>query len=168
MNKHMTRKIVMFAVAAMAACVLAQSPAQPKAATPTTMAVHLKQVEGLLKGGNADRALADIQANLSKYTTVELAEALSLRARAKVMLAEKASDAAGKNKLLLEGALDYLRVATFFSYSPEAADSMYQASKACAAAGDVAGARSALEQVIARFPDSDVCKQAQRDLAAMK
>jgi TolA-binding protein len=93
--------------------------------------------------------------------------ALMVSGRAKVILAERASKDARNSQLLLAG-LDFMRVACFHPYSDQAAEALYQAGQACAAAGDVNGAKVAYDAAATRYADTDWGKKAGSALGSLK
>lgn len=144
---------------------LTLAPAQ-RPGIPGSMAGQIKGAEAKI-AANPEGAMKDIQDNLGKYSSADLPKALYVLGRAEVGMAAK-SQGAAKVKVLQDGALDLMRVATYFPYAPEAAPALLEAAKAMALTGDKTAALNLLDAVSTRYKDSDAAKKADAEKAKLE
>ena len=148
---------ISMAIVLSAACLAMGQPKAPPALPAGTMS-FMGQLTAARTTVDKDPAavLKDVNTNLLKYPNIELPIALYLKGKAQAALAMKEKDPV-KTAMLRQAALDFVKVATFFPYSPDAPPAMLEAAKALDATGDEAdkaGAQALVDLKASRYTDA--------------
>ena len=126
-------------------------------------------IEAWLDDDKPRKAVDAINKNLRSYTRSQLPKALLLRGRARVLLAagETGKD---KDRLLLQGGLDFMRVyAAFRTSRDEASEALFRAGRVhtMLSKPNVQAARAAYKKVISEFSQSKAARDARKALGAL-
>jgi TolA-binding protein len=147
----------------LAAEAAATAPAAEAGAPAANTQLQLAQLR--LEAEQPAEALSIIQEHLHEFRLNELPEALLIRGRARLALAEGAAqDAQTARSRRIEAGLDFVRIASHFPRSGPAPEALLLAGRISRALGDDRGAAGAWRRVIERYERTPWAQQARERL----
>ena len=129
--------------------------------------VRLQIMEQLIGYGQAESVLVDIRSLLRRnvVSRAQQPQAILVAGKAARILSESTEDL-DKRQLLAAAGLGFMRVATYFPDTPQAAEALLLAGRVNAAMGNTWAATNAYRKVIQQYADSPAAKVAQAALEA--
>lgn len=126
------------------------------------------RIEAWLNDDKPGKAVDAIEKSLLSYTREQLPRALLLRGRARVLQAA-GKTGQEKDRLLLQGGLDFMRVYSAFRTSREASEALFRAGRVhtMLSKRNIKAARAAYKQVISEFGKSKAAGDARQALGAL-
>ncbi|MCD6364723.1 MAG: hypothetical protein J7M14_02490 [Planctomycetes bacterium] len=143
---------------------LSSRPRTAQRPRPLRRGTSLLSLKAMIEAGQAREALAVINPRLRSYSPAQLPTALLLRGKAQIILAGQT--APQKRALLLDGALDLMRVVSQFPGSDEAPEALLAAARMhmLLARPNTTAARKACEALVKGYPSSPQADQARKML----
>ena len=125
----------------------------------------LLSFEAMIKSGEAERAIRDIDEFLEKEAnSTELPRAMFLAGIARLKVVEKTRS----RRLLAEAAVMFMKVAVFCSNSPDAPEALYRAGEGSELLGDGAGAKAVYAALRLHYPKSNFAAHAAERLKVLQ
>ncbi|MCK5113698.1 MAG: hypothetical protein KAR11_02935 [Phycisphaerae bacterium] len=130
------------------------APANPKTEPKVgNQSGRLDMLVEMLKGGEADKVIDQIEASIGKYTRNQLPEALLLLGKAQLQKFQAGGGA--DKKLPVAAGLNFMRVYVNFGKAPQAPEALYLAGVANEIIGDKPAVRSAMTQLVTQYAKDD-------------